>query len=237
VAVLLALAGLAGAQPYAPEYFPQRPWYLPPALQAPPETPPQQPAVDPAAQRKVEAIRASMRGEDAPAADPDGPAGERLLSAADIGKILVWLALIIAAILLLGAAMRRWGKKTPLLAGASLAKVLGRVYLDRGLTLHFVETAGKVLVIGAAQNHIALLSAFDKNAFDSRELTKTDENRHQATHNQTNPQEFLKQLDATAARLRRDTAAAGHDPEITALQQDIARLQRHLREEAREYPD
>ena len=66
--------------------------------------------------------------------------------------------LIIAAILLLYAAARRFGKNSPLLAGASLGKILGRVYLSPKASLHYVETGGRVLLVGVTPTAMSLVA-------------------------------------------------------------------------------
>src|SRR5690606_7739577 len=143
---------------------------------------------------------------------------------ADYVRVFVWLCVIVAIIILMGAAVRRWGKKSPLLAGTSLGKVLGRVYLDRNVSLHFVETAGQVLVVGVAQHHVSLLTAYDKAAFAGQ-----DQAPPQPTAEPAPVKDFQRELQATAARLRGDERTGPVDTDIQALQNDIARLQRQLR--------
>lgn len=231
---ILALG--ATAQPYAPEYMHEDPSWFEDMLRAARETPETSRAAGTDRQRKIDAIALEMdaaearRREDA-AAPRETP--DYVLSAGDYVRVFVWLCVIVAAIILLGAALRRWGKKTPLLAGTSLGKVLGRVYLDRNVSLHFVETAGQVLVVGVAQGHISLLATYDKAALSGAE----SESATPSTQGSNEPKGFRDQLEATAARMRAGVRGEPADAEIQALRADIARLQRELREEAREFSE
>ena len=147
------------------------------------------------------------------------------------------LCVVLALILLAYYVARRWGKKVPLLAGASLGTVLGRIHLERGSTLHFVRTGGRVLIVGVNGNAVSLVSDFDAAAFENFEAVSEEEPEAAPPFN---PDSFLAQLQASSQ-------AMGHtmemeqtqvdDDEIAALRGDIQRLQRYLREEARESQD
>ena len=235
--LVLVAATYVWAQPYAPEFLPETPWYeqMPVAeAQSQPRT---TPARSDAAQRLIDETRAVMAADDADARE-DGETvasipNDYVLSAVDYVRVFVWLCVIIATIVLLGAALRRWGRKTPLLAGAHLGKVLGRLYLDRSASLHFVETAGQVLVIGVAQNHVSLLATFGKEAF----VAGADAPSPAPSADSGHSKDFQRQFAATSARMRAASPQVSGDTEIDALQADIARLQRHLKEEAREFSE
>lgn len=152
-------------------------------------------------------------------------------------KGLFALCIVLALIFLVYYAARRWGKKVPLLAGASLGKVLGRIHLERGSTLHFVRTGGRVLVVGVNGNAVSLVSDFDAAAFESIEAVPEEE--HEAAP-PFNPDSFLAQLQASSQAMGpalEMEQTQVDDDEIAALRGDIQRLQRYLREEARESQD
>lgn len=139
-------------------------------------------------------------------------------------KMLMWLAVACAVIVLGGYAFRKWGKRTPLLAGASLGTVLGRLHLSPKATLFFVRTGGQVLVVGTTQNHIGLLAQLPAEAFAEggpadtpREITREEAGS------------FLEYLRRTE-KSRQESP----DDEVTSLQGDIQRLQEYLRETGRE---
>lgn len=150
---------------------------------------------------------------------------------------LIALCIVIALILIVYYGLRRWGKKVPLLAGASLGTVLGRIHLERGTTLHFLRTGGRVLIVGVNGNAVSLVADFDASAFESY-----GEDREKASEAAApfNPDSFLAQLQASSQAMgpRMETEETHvDDDEIAALRGDIQRLQRYLREESRESQD
>ena len=176
-------------------------------------------------------------------AEVDSREGEAFAGARvpDAGSILLRgffaLCVVIALILLVYYVARRWGKKVPFLAGATLGTVLGRIHLERGTTLHFVRTGGRVLVVGVNGNAVSLVSDFDAAAFDSFESGPEEENEAAPPFN---PDSFLAQLQASSRAvgpgLEMEQTPVDDD-EIAALRGDIQRLQRYLREESRESQD
>ncbi|MDK1022001.1 MAG: flagellar biosynthetic protein FliO, partial [Candidatus Hydrogenedentes bacterium] len=87
----------------------------------------------------------------------------RINDAIDLRGFFV-LCIVIALILIVYYGLWRWGKKVPLLAGASLGTVLGRIHLERGTTLHFLRTGGRVLIVGVNGNAVSLVADFDASA-------------------------------------------------------------------------
>lgn len=147
------------------------------------------------------------------------------------------LCIVIALILSIYYGLRRWGKKVPLFAGASLGTVLGRIHLERGTTLHFLRTGGRVLIVGVNGNAVSLVANFDASVFDSYDADREEASEAEATFN---PDSFLAQLQASSQamdpRLKTEETQVDDD-EIAALRGDIQRLQRYLREESRESQD
>lgn len=141
-----------------------------------------------------------------------------------------WLCVIIAAILLLFYAIRRWGAKTPLLAGQRLAEVIGRVHLSPKASVHFVRTAGRVLVLGVTQQEVSLLTELDAATFDAHTADAVAAPRTRS---------FLEELQRDNARFDAPVAMPQKekripDEEIDSLRQDLQRLQRYLAESEHE---
>ncbi|MFM1919235.1 MAG: Flagellar biosynthesis protein FliO [Candidatus Hydrogenedentota bacterium] len=131
---------------------------------------------------------------------------------------------ICGAIILLGWAARRFGGKTPMLAGAGIAQVLGRTYLEPKVALHFVKTGGRVLVVGVTPQTIALISEFDAADFEASpaiaELPKPA----------TGAADFLSRLKEQQAASATPPVA---DEDLEALRGDIQRLKQFLQESRR----
>lgn len=131
---------------------------------------------------------------------------------------------ICGAIILLGWAARRFGGKTPILAGAGIAQVLGRTYLEPKVALHFVKTGGRVLVVGVTPQTIALISEFDAADFEASpaisELPKPA----------IGAADFLSRLKEQQAA---SAAAPVADEDLEALRGDIQRLKQFLQESRR----
>jgi flagellar biogenesis protein FliO len=145
------------------------------------------------------------------------------------------LCVVVALILIGSYALRRWGKRVPLLAGAHLGKVLGRLYLDRGTALHFVQVGEKVLLIGANANSISLISEYAAGAIHGRAKASGTEISAAAPFN---PDSFLAELRARSQDLAGgERLPRAEEDEIANLRGDIQRLQRYLREENREQED
>lgn len=141
------------------------------------------------------------------------------------------LAFVLGLIVLLSIGVRKLGRRTPLLAGASLAKVLGRVHLERGACLHFLQTGGRVLVIGVTPNTVSLVAEFDADTFEP--AVSAREGSAPASPANAN---FLEQLLASTRAINEPAtpAPAADDDEIVALRDDLDRLQQHLRDISRE---
>ncbi len=145
------------------------------------------------------------------------------------------LFVVIALILLVYYAARRWGKRVPMLAGAHLGKVLGRLYLDRGTALHFVQVGEKILLIGANANSVSLLGEFSAAGIHRGVDAQAPVG---AAAIPFNPDSFLAELRARSQDLTStQRVPKAEEDEIANLRGDIQRLQRYLREENREHED
>jgi flagellar biogenesis protein FliO len=184
----------------------------------------------------IRSINAELdRGVDAPDrpgsvfADRDRGAASALNS---LLRGIAALCIVLALVLGLYYAMRRWGKGVPILAGPNLGKVLGRVYLDKGTALHFVRVADRVLVVGVNGNTVATIAEFSASTFESVDAAPAPQPPDAA---QFNPDSFLAELQQRSREIK-ETAGLPRteEDEIAALRGDIQRLQRFLRDENRE---
>ncbi len=150
----------------------------------------------------------------------------------DVGRWIVAISIVIALVLVLGYIARRFASKTPLLAGADLGQVLGRIYLNRQAALFYVETGGRVLVIGVTNNAVSLVSEFDATAFDAAGAAEAEPPSDAET--------FLSQLEASAramqgrsgsGRVAQNKGAAALPDDMASMKRDIERMRRMLAEE------
>lgn len=136
-----------------------------------------------------------------------------------LGGLFVALALI----LLVYAVLKRTRASKAVGTGGELAERLGRVYLDRGVCLHFIRTAGKVLVIGVAPNSISLVAELDEGLFESKPQQEAAE--------PAGTESFLAQLEEKTRAMTQGSAAMVPDTELDALREDIERLQQYLKQD------
>lgn len=143
-----------------------------------------------------------------------------------------WLLVLVAGFIIMALLFRGIGRRARILPGADLADVLGRVYLTANTSVHFVRSGGRVLAIGVAPNHIALLTEFDADTFDA---VPDDSEAKSPT---VNVARFMDELKQQQGKLDTSTPVGidlptGDDDEIDSLRSDIARLRGMLREEPR----
>ena len=201
------------------------------AQTAPPEVDLQRPAVPPASPppitpelEKIEQVRAEMDKPQPATGATATPATRDFSLYRSAVRVFSALCLVLAIILLLTFWVRRHGKKSPLFSGTSLASVMGRVYLEPRVCLHFVQTGGKVLVIGVTPNSIALLSSFDAASFGSAQKSRPEGASVDAPA-------FMAQLEASIQEMQKRPVESGAaDEEVAALRKDIERLQEYLKE-------
>jgi len=158
--------------------------------------------------------------------ESNSPVAPRSGMAAQLMRTLSWLLALCGIIVLGGYALRRYGKNTPLLAGHHYGVVLAKVYLGPRASLHYVKSGGRILLIGLTPNHMSLIAEFEADAFEGAEVA-TPEAELAA------PGSFLDALRAAAKPSAPRTAAA-EDDELATLRGDVQRLQRYLRDSARE---
>jgi flagellar biogenesis protein FliO len=144
-----------------------------------------------------------------------------------VGRGVVALCLTLVLLLLLFAAVKRWGQKTPLLAGQQLARVIGRVGLSPQASLHFVQTNGEVLVIGVTQQNVSLLRTFDASDFE----TPTEVAALKAPNSVADPAtNFLTQLKESRATLGVEAVV---DEDLDQLKGELQRLKQYFQDSTR----
>lgn len=144
-----------------------------------------------------------------------------------VGKGVVSLCATLVLILLIFAGLKRWGKRTPLLAGQQLAKVLGRVGLSPQATLHFVQTNGEVLIIGVTQQNVSLLRTFDAADFEMAAETPVAKS---AASPSDPAASFLAQLKESRANMGVEAAA---DEDLDQLKGELQRLKQYFQDSTR----
>ena len=146
---------------------------------------------------------------------------ERSTGAALLQALLA-TCVVIALILGLYYLLSRYGKKTPLLAGAGLGRILGRVHLSPKAELYFVRVKDRVLVVGVTANEVSRVAEFDAALFE------TAQSAANAASVETAP---AAQTSAFAQELR---ALAMPEPSASAVSDELAALKAEL-EKARQF--
>jgi len=149
------------------------------------------------------------------------------------------LAFVLGLIVVILTVLRKYGRRSSLLtvlAGPGLATVLGKVHLARGTSLQYVETGGRVLVVGVTPTTVSLVAEFDAEVFS---VPRADAETVDANNTQAEPVKgkisFLQQfLASTRAIDQNPPQQTSDDPDITQLRGDIERLQKHLQDLSRE---
>lgn len=91
------------------------------------------------------------------------------------GRGAVALCVVLGMILFVYYLLNRFGGRTPLLAGAKLGTIMGRVALSPKAYLYYVRTADRVLVVGWTPTSINRVAEYDVSEF--REFMASDEGR------------------------------------------------------------
>jgi len=154
--------------------------------------------------------------------------GERARGTGDLfqlaGQTLVGLLVICGVIILGGVVSRRFLARTPALAGARLGHVLGRVYLSPKVSLHYVKSGGRVLVLGVTPTGVQMLTEFAADAFEQALAESETSTTREASPN------FVEYLN----RAQRPAANPAGDDDISNLRGEIQRLSEFLRDANRE---
>ncbi|MFO7975973.1 MAG: flagellar biosynthetic protein FliO [Candidatus Hydrogenedentota bacterium] len=154
-----------------------------------------------------------------------------------------WLLVVIAMILLVYYVLQRRGGGGKVLTGNRLGTVLGRLYLNPRVCLHFVRTGGKVLVIGQSQNALSLIAGFNEADFAPvDEESKEGKEGEEGEAAESPGRSFFSELRANLTQFNRQSEEEMQEPppssvdedDIAALRGDIHRLQEYLRDSTRE---
>jgi flagellar biogenesis protein FliO len=144
-----------------------------------------------------------------------------------VTDMITALFIVLALILGLYYLTRRFGRKVPVFAGSQLGKVLGKIYLSKEASLHYVQTGGRVLLVGVSNGGVHLVAEFDGATFDADiqgELKSDD----------LDPEKFLAHLNQQTSEFNLGKEPDTSEDDISALRSDIRRLQDYVQEEARD---
>lgn len=202
-----------------------------------PPTPPQEDAPVPEWWKNAqESLNEAIDERAGPSASPTGESEETSSGssgsrgfARNAMQGIIALCVVLALILLCTYFIKRFGAKTPLLAGASLGTVLGKIYLTPKIALHFVRVKNVVLVVGVTPNGVSTIAQLNGALFEDQ--TQTVEGAQKSRQ-----LDFLSQL-TSASDPQSTRAPEGEDDEIASLKGDLARLQKYLQETSRELGD
>jgi len=187
------------------------------------------------AQQSLDRAIDEQTGETAQAADTANESepgeGDQPSLWGSLGQGIVSLFVVIALILLCTWAIKRFGARTPLLAGTSLGTVLGKVYLTPKIALHFVKVRNIVLVVGVTPNEVSPIAQLNAALFDDVTQGST------SGHGNNRQMDFLSHLTHETGQSTGAQSTENEDDEITALKGDLARLQKYLQETSRELGD
>ena len=165
------------------------------------------------------------------------------------------LAIVVALILLVSGLLRRFSRHSPLMHGADLATILGKLYLSPKNSLFFIQTGQKVLLVGVTPTSISLVAEFDQTVY--QQLLTANTNQEISLPEPTPPTGIRIPEPATrptpgerpatfAEALKRTAPGAGtgtaprlteqqlKDADIATLRRDIQRLQGYLKDKPRE---
>ena len=149
-------------------------------------------------------------------------------------RAVTGLVFICGLIVVLAWAARRFGGRTPLLAGVNLGRVLGRVHLSPKVSLHYVRSGGRVLVIAVTPADASLITEFDAGAFDD---LAEETGPPQSSKPKGSFAEHLRTRNREHSTESAPDAASRPQDDLAGLQGDIERLRNHLRESAREFEE
>jgi len=154
------------------------------------------------------------------------------------GQAAVALLVVLGMILLAYYLLNRFGSRTPLLAGAKLGTIMGRVALSPKAYLYFVRTADRVLVVGWTPTSINRVAEYDVADFreflQSEEIAETPQPElgptlrgdfRETLSNQT-LQERMIELDVASLDMNEDELAI----DMGSLRGEIEQLRAYVRE-------
>lgn len=156
--------------------------------------------------------------------------GERFELAPALLQGLAALFGTLALFLLLLAALKRWGRRSPLLAGNSLGEIIGRIALSPHASIHFIRVKNEVLVVGVTQQSVNLIRTMEAERFDAEEELEMTPGATEGAE----PIDFIAQLQASQSAMGQAAASGNMDEELDSLKGDLQRLKQYFQESTRE---
>jgi len=173
--------------------------------------------------------------------DPDSLRPSYHLSAYNLLKTVMYLLLVIAMILLVYYFLRKRLRGGHIISPANLGAVIGRLYLAPKTCLHFVNTNGRVLIVGESSGGLVLIADFDEADFDALEQEQPAETgKSKALKKQAGGgTEFLTQLRDSLKKMNKPEVQESESEspstdDIASLKGEIQKLQDYLRDSTRE---
>lgn len=246
LALIWVTAGLSGAQENGDGLQQTAPPKVPPmALESP--LPEQEPPVAPPSEEadpwmeQLRQLQAEEEAEDSArdAGETGAATGENLGAQDDDSRFELFPALLqglaallgtLALFLLLLAALKRWGRRSPLLAGSGLGEVIGRIALSPQASIHFIRVKNEVLVVGVTQQTVNLIRTMDAELFD----TDADLELTSGASEGAEPIDFVAQLQASQSAMGSVASSGNMDEELDSLKGDLQRLKQYFQESTRE---
>lgn len=154
-------------------------------------------------------------------------------------QTIMALLIVLAVFILLAYGLRRLGQRTSVFPQSNVASVIGRVYLTPRVSLHFIRTGDKVLVVGVGQNEPALLTEFPAESFEQQTGVHGPSGAARPSQESVGQQrpgdEFWAELQAKTKELTRDEQSPSSDTaDVNSLRDDIQRLRQTLQESSRD---
>ncbi len=154
------------------------------------------------------------------------------------GQAAMALCVVLLMMLFVYYLLNRFGSRTPLLAGAKLGTIMGRVALSPKAYLYFVRTANRVLVVGWTPTSINRVAEYD--AADFREFLQSDEgvkavktelgptlrSDFRETLSKQTLEERMMELDVASLDVSEDDLAI----DMSSLRGEIEQLRAYVRE-------
>lgn len=187
------------------------------------------PAADDAAAEKIRQVQTQMDAAANPTQTRRTDTVKEPAVGRDVLRTTVSLCLVLALIVAGLYVVRRLGKRTPLLAGADLGQLAGKVYLSPRVCLHYVRTGGKMLIVGVTPNTMALIAEFDEALFPAAAASATSPSTTAAPAESAGAESFLAELRANLRASEESVPAPpSEEAELDALRRDVLRLQQYL---------
>ncbi|MFP4172957.1 MAG: FliO/MopB family protein [Candidatus Hydrogenedentota bacterium] len=155
-------------------------------------------------------------------------------------QTILALLIVLGVFILLAYGLRRLGQRTSVFPQSNVASVIGRVYLTPRVSLHFIRTGDKVLVVGVGQNEPSLLTEFPADSFEQQQMpaqgfSATGQESRENAGQQRPGEEFWAELQAKTRELTRDEQNPSSDTaDVNSLRDDIQRLRKTLQESSRD---